>query len=148
MFKYRFLLIIFILLIGKEALYGQIKAVNRDKYRIHIVRTDKIMKIDGILDEEPWLTAESTGKFQRVTPTDTGYAIAQTMVRLTYDEFNLYIGAVCYDPTEGKRPIQSLRRDFNFSSNDNFMVFINPFNDLTNGFAFGLSEAGVQRDGT
>ena len=147
MLRYRLLFIISIIIIGNIKLYAQTKAVNRDKYRIHITQTGKQIKIDGILDEEPWMTAEHTGKFQRVTPTDTGYAIAQTEVMLTYDESNLYLGVICYDPTPGKRPIQSLRRDFNFSSNDNFMVFINTFNDLTNGFAFGVSEAGVQRDG-
>jgi hypothetical protein len=147
MYYHRLLLIFSIFISGNMVLFAQTKAVNRDKYRIHITQTDYSIKIDGILDEEPWMTAEHTGKFQRVTPTDTGYAIAQTDVRLTYDESNLYLGVICYDPVPGKRPIQSLRRDFNFSSNDNFMVFINTFNDLTNGFAFGVSEAGVQRDG-
>ena len=138
---------IFLILTGKIFLFAQTNGINREKYRIHISRTDQPIKLDGIFDEEPWMTAEHTGMFQRVTPTDTGYAIAQTEVMVTYDQNNFYIAAVCYDPIPGKRPIQSLRRDFNFSTNDNFMFFIDTYNDLTNGFAFGVSEAGVQRDG-
>ena len=136
-----------LLLVGNITLDGQTQGINREKYRLSIAHTDKNIIIDGLLDEEPWLKAERTGKFQRVTPTDTGYAIAQTEVMLTYDKSNLYLGIICYDQTPGKRPIQSLRRDFNFASNDNFMVFMDTYNDLTNGFAFGVSAAGVQRDG-
>jgi len=128
-------------------LQGQSKGVNRDKYRINITQTIENINVDGLLDEEVWETAECTGKFQRVTPTDTGYAIAQTKVRLTYDELNLYLGIICHDPTPGKRPVESLRRDYNFTRNDNFMLFLDTYNDQTNGFAFGISAAGAQTEG-
>ena len=128
-------------------LYGQIKAVNRDKFRINIKETSETIKIDGILDEEAWKTAEMASQMRRVLPTDTGYAIAQTEVKLTYTATTLYMGIVCYDPTAGKRPVESLRRDFNFLKNDNFIVFIDTYNDQTNGFAFGVSAAGAQWDG-
>jgi hypothetical protein len=147
MFRSTILLFSVIILCGNTLLYSQSKGINRDKYRIHIGQTDKAINIDGILDEGPWMTAERTGKFQRVTPTDTGYAIAQTEVMLTYDESNFYIGIICYDPTPGKRPVESLRRDYNFMRNDNFMLFLDTYNDQTNGFAFGVSAAGAQTEG-
>ena len=40
--------------------------------------------------------------------------------------------------------VESLRRDFNFSKNDNFIFFIDPFDDRTNGFTFGANAAGAQ----
>jgi hypothetical protein len=147
MSKYYLLFSAAFLLIFNTMLSGQTKGINRDKYRIHIARTDKPMVIDGILDEEPWTTAERVSKFHTVTPTDTGYARAQTEVMITYDESNFYVAAICYDPTPGKRPIESLRRDYNFSKNDNFAFFIDTYNDLTNGFAFGVSAAGAQTEG-
>jgi hypothetical protein len=125
----------------------QPNGINREKYRIHIAHTDKPVIIDGILDEEAWKTAEHAGKFHCVTPTDTGFAIAQTEVMITYDESNFYVGAICYDPSPGKRPVESLRRDYTFTKNDNFMFFIDTYNDLTNGFAFGVSAAGAQTEG-
>ena len=128
-------------------LYSQEKAVNRDKYRINISRTSEEMKIDGILDEKSWQDSEKAENFIRVTPVDTGYAVAQTTVLITYDKTNLYVGAICYDPTPGKRPVESLRRDFEFGKNDNFRVHIDTYNNLTNGFAFGVSAAGAQADG-
>ena len=85
---------------GSLTLFGQTKGVNRDKYRIHITKTYTTMSIDGILDEKPWMTAEHTGNFTRVLPVDSGYASVQTDVMVTYDESNLYVGFICYDPTQ------------------------------------------------
>ncbi|GIS71633.1 MAG: hypothetical protein CM1200mP10_12100 [Candidatus Neomarinimicrobiota bacterium] len=50
-------------------------------------------------------------------------------------------------PGLGKRPVESLRRDFSFPKNDNFIIFMDTYNDQTNGFAFGVSAAGAQWDG-
>ena len=147
MFKPSLLLSTVILLCYNAALFGQSKGINREKYRINIAKTDNIINIDGILDEPVWLSADKADHFQRVLPTDTGFAIAQTEVKVTYTESTMYVGIICYDPTPGKRPVESLRRDFSFMKNDNFIVFIDTFNDQTNGFAFGVSPAGAQWDG-
>ena len=128
-------------------LYSQTKAVNREKYRINIFHTDEQIKVDGLLNEESWQGMERAGNFTRVTPVDTGFAVAQTVVYITYDKSYLYVGAVCYDPLPGKRPVESLRRDFEFNRNDNFRVHIDTYNNLTNGYAFGISAAGAQGDG-
>lgn len=143
----KFFLFSLSLLYGGILLYSQEKAVNRDKYRINISRTSEEMKIDGLLDEKSWQNSQKAENFIPVTPIDTGLAIAQTTVIITYDKTNLYIGAICYDPTPGKRPVESLRRDFEFGKNDNFRVHIDTYNNFTNGFAFGVSAAGAQADG-
>ncbi len=145
--RYSLILILGLSACWSSLLSGQSTGVNREKYRISIKQTSEKMNIDGVLDEESWKRAERTGKFQRVTPTDTGYAIAQTEVMLTYDELNFYVGIICWDLTPGKRPVESLRRDYNFSRNDNFMLFLDTYNDQTNGFAFGISAAGAQTEG-
>jgi hypothetical protein len=137
---------VFLLISSLTLLNGQSKAVNRDKYKIHINSTTEKLDIDGILDEETWKNAERTGKFQRVTPTDTGYAKAQTISMVAHDESNIYIAAICYDPMPGKRPVQSLRRDFSFMGNDSYAVFFDTFSDQTNGFGFYVSPSGVQYD--
>ncbi len=143
----RFLLLSLVLISGGIFLYSQEKAVNREKYRINISRTDETMKIDGVLDEKSWESSETARNFTRVTPVDTGFAVAQTTVVITYDKSNIYVGAVCYDPSPGKRPVESLRRDFEFNKNDNFRVHIDTYNNQTNGFIFGVSAAGAQCDG-
>jgi len=128
-------------------LYSQGEGVNRNKYRIHIFHTSEIMKTDGVLDEKSWQEAEKAENFIRVTPVDTGFAVAQTSVMITYDKSYLYVGAVCFDPLPGKRPVESLRRDFEFLKNDNFRIHLDTYNNQTNGYAFSLSPAGAQADG-
>jgi Domain of unknown function (DUF5916)/Carbohydrate family 9 binding domain-like len=140
-------LLTIISLIFNPSLFGQSKGVNREKYRIGIARTNGPINVDGVLDEPAWQSAETANHFQRVQPTDTGFAIAQTEVKLTYTETTLYIGITCFDSTPGRRPVESLRRDFNFGKNDNFLAFIDTYNDQTNGFSFGVSAAGAQWDG-
>lgn len=142
-----FLLISLLFFSGGTLLYSQERGVNRDKYRINILRTSESMKIDGVLDEKSWQTSEKAENFIRVTPVDTGFAIAQTTVFITYDKSNIYVGAVCFDPSPGKRPVKSLRRDFEFNKNDNFRIHIDTYNNQTNGFIFGVSAAGAQCDG-
>jgi len=138
-------LIIFLLVCSP--LFGQVNAVNRDAYRIHVHQTTSEIVIDGIIDEEPWAIAERAANFHRVLPTDTGYAASQTEVMVTYDKSNLFLAVICYDTLPGKRPVESLRRDWSFPKNDNFIAFIDTYNDQTNGFAFGINAAGAQWDG-
>ena len=123
------------------------KGINRDKYKIYITKTTETINVDGVMDEAVWSSTDVAKDFLRVLPIDTGYAVAKTEVRVTYTESTLYMAIICYDPTSGKRPVESLRRDFNFGKNDNFLVFIDTYNDQTNGFSFGVSPAGAQWDG-
>jgi len=50
------------------------KGINREKYQIGISKTNSIITIDGILDEAVWSSTETATHFQRVLPTDTGFA--------------------------------------------------------------------------
>jgi hypothetical protein len=144
----RFLMFLpLLVLINSPDFFAQNRGTNRDNYRINIYESFGEIKIDGILDEEVWLSAETAGNLQRVTPVDTGMAIAQTTVMMTYNSTALYLGVVCYDPLPGKRPVESLRHDFNFNRNDNFLIFFDTYNDQTNGFTFGVTAAGAQWDG-
>lgn len=147
MFRSAFLIFTAFFLTCPAKVFSENKGINRDKYRISISETGEEIRIDGILDETVWLNSDQASHFQRVLPTDTGFAIAQTEVKLTYNESTLFVGIVCYDPSPGRRPVESLRRDFNFLKNDNFVVFLDTYNDQTNGFAFGISAAGAQWDG-
>jgi hypothetical protein len=83
-----------------------------------------------------------------VLPMDTSVSKVPTEVRMTYDENNLYIIAICTKVGDGVDMVESLKRDWNFGKNDNFILFLDTYGDLTNGFAFGASAVGAQWDGT
>ena len=107
---------------------------------------DKII-IDGELNESSWDSAEVAGNFRQIFPFDTSDAKSQTMVRVTFDDNNLFISAVCFDSIAGKHIVQSLKRDFSYPINDAFAVYLDCLNDQTNGFCFGVNPLGVQREG-
>jgi len=116
--------------------------------QLHIHRTSIPIKVDGLMDDAAWQQADSTSPFFMVLPMDTSFARVKTEVRMCYDDHNLYLIAICHKILPGHYFVESLRRDFVFGKNDNFLVFIDPFNDLTNGFSFGANAAGAQWDGT
>ncbi|MCK5137474.1 MAG: carbohydrate binding family 9 domain-containing protein [Bacteroidales bacterium] len=142
------LLVLFVILFpGFQRVFAQSTPVNRGNYRLQVIRTESPITVDGVLDEKIWSQAEKTSPFYRILPIDTGYAHSQSEVMVVYDETNIYMGIICHDTLPGKRPAESLRRDFSFARNDNFIAFIDTYNDQTNGFAFGISAAGAQWDG-
>jgi hypothetical protein len=83
------------------------------------------MIMDGSMDEDAWQQAEAANKFFMVLPMDTSLAQVKTDVRVTYDDHYFYLLAVCYKDG-GRNMVESLRRDFSFLKNDNFLVFIDP----------------------
>jgi hypothetical protein len=105
------------------------------------------IKIDGVMDEADWLNAEPATDFFMITPMDTSFARVRTIVRMTYDNENLYLIAINHHAVPGPYMVESLRRDFNFGKNDNFIIAVDPFDDQTNGFSFGANAAGAQWDG-
>lgn len=116
-------------------------------YQLHIKKTHSPVIVDGIMDEAAWQNAEVATDFFMVLPMDTSHAKVPTDIRMTYDDNNIYIIAVCHLLQKGPYMVESLRRDFVFGKNDNFIFFLDPFNDLTNGFTFGANAAGAQWDG-
>lgn len=120
---------------------------NRSNYILSIKKAKGDFKIDGILDDADWQDAQIAGDFFRVLPIDTGYADSRTEVRMSYDDRNIYFGITCYERSTNPNIIESLRRDFSFGANDNFLIFIDTYNDQTNGFSFGISAGGAQWDG-
>jgi len=130
-------------------LHGYLPAQRKNegfKYFIH--RASSTIKIDGIADEKAWADAQLANNFFMVLPMDTSKAKVPTDVRMAYDNDNLYLLAICYKTVDGPNMVESLRRDFNFSKNDNFLLFMDTFGDQNTGFSFGANAAGAQWDGT
>ncbi len=140
---------------GDKKIYPTVKkdnlsslgSVNHD-YKIHAKRITGPIKLDGIIDEADWLKAEVANDFYMVLPYDTGHSAARSEVRMVYDDKAFYLAVLFHDTLPGRRPVESLRKDFVFVNNDNFVVFIDTFNDQTTGYSFGVNAAGAIWDGT
>ncbi|HNP96082.1 MAG TPA: DUF5916 domain-containing protein, partial [Cyclobacteriaceae bacterium] len=112
-----------------------------------IYKTSEKIVLDGVVDEAAWEKAVIMSDLRQQFPYDTSASRVRTEFRLTYDDNFLYVSAVAYDNKPGKYVISSLRRDFRGPGLDGLAIIVDPFQDLTNGFFFGLSPAGVQREG-
>ena len=119
-------------------------AAYQEKYQHPIRRAIGPIKIDGNLSDSAWAGLEVADKFAAHWPQDNVPLLRQTEVRMTFDDKFLYIAAVCRDTNY--HIIQSLKRDGDYWSSDGFAVTLDPINERTNGFFFGVSVANAQTD--
>jgi hypothetical protein len=119
---------------------------NKD-FIYNVKKSKSPIIIDGVIEEPDWLAAQKATDFHRVLPVDTGLAYQPSEIMITYDDKAFYIAQIFYDTIPGKRIMESFRRDFVFSNNDNLLVFFDTFLDQTNGFSFGVSASGAKWDG-
>jgi hypothetical protein len=117
-----------------------------ESYQLKLHRLSGDIRIDGVM-EEVWNETDAAKDFYAVLPMDTSFAKVRTEVRMAYDDHNLYMIAVCYLALPGPNMVESMKRDFIFGKNDNFLLFMDTFDDQTNGFSFGANAAGAQWDG-
>lgn len=126
---------------------SQTRMKNTPGKKLSIRKATGPITLDGKLDEPDWQKAGVAADFFLNYPVDTTFAEFQTEARVTFDDHQFYVSFVCYDD---KTPdvVQSLRRDYDFDTNDNMGVFIGPYNDAINGFYFIVTPLGVQLEGT
>jgi hypothetical protein len=120
---------------------------NAQNYQLRVKKTGSAMKLDGVLDEPAWLAAEPTAApLKLIFPNDTAFSGFPTELRVSFDDKNLYVGAVCHQP-RSTYTVQSLRRDFGGGTTDVINVLLDPTRDGLNGFMFSVSPYNVQREG-
>lgn len=139
---------ILLLTIGGTMLFSKLTAqINSEDYQLSVKKTTEQITIDGKLDEEVWSQADKANNFIQNFPTDSLNATSKTTVSVTFDNQFLYVGGVCHENSDKDHIMQSLKRDFDWPINENFSIYFDPYDDYTNGFTFGITPAGVQREG-
>lgn len=123
-------------------------AQNRpDQVDYYIEPTDEFVRLDGRLDEAIWQKLPRASGFYQTFPTDNQPAQDSTQFMITYTNKDIIIGVICYDYLDGDYISTTRRRDFDWSNNDNVAIYIDPYNDKTNGFSFQVTPNNVQREG-
>ena len=116
---------LFIIFVGVLVLQVNAQKINED-FRLKIRKSTLPIKIDGVADDEAWQDTDVARDFFMVLPMDTAQANERSEIRMTYDDENIYLVGTFYKTTAGHYFVESMRRDFSFSKNDNFLVFIDP----------------------
>jgi len=112
-----------------------------DSGKVHITRTNIKITLDGRLTSEEWEKASIANHFWQKTPDVLPNANPRTEVRLLYDDKFLYVGVTCWDTIP--KVIQSLKPDRRYWSSDGFSIVLDPMNEQTNGFLFGINPKGA-----
>ncbi|MBN1338176.1 MAG: carbohydrate binding family 9 domain-containing protein [Bacteroidales bacterium] len=108
-------------------------------------RTTAPPKIDGELNDEAWATAEAATGFVQYQPYNGKAASLPTEVKIVYDDYAFYVGALLYDPQPDSIYTElSVRDEINIA--DYFGVYFDPFNDFITAYGFIVTAAGVQVD--
>ena len=108
--------------------------------------TDGEIIIDGIVNEEAWMKADSITDFYQSQPNPGHLPTERTVVRVLYDKDFLYVSAILYDSEPDKIIIESLEQDFDSQSSDAFAIMLDTFNDDKSGYAFLFNPAGAIKD--
>lgn len=103
------------------------------------------IKLDGVLDEAVWESADKGGEFWQFFPTDTAISKLPTEFRLLYNDQTLYIG-IRGQTASDKYVVSSLRRDFRGTTSDNVSLMFDTYRDGNTAFLFGMTPYGVQRE--
>ncbi|HKI76919.1 MAG TPA: carbohydrate binding family 9 domain-containing protein, partial [Ignavibacteriaceae bacterium] len=133
-------------------IFGQIYAlpskdsINKKRVRIIAVRTTEQIDLNGILSEKVWSNSDSISDFTQRDPNEGETPSQRTVVRIAYDDQNIYIAARMYDTNPDSIQANLARRD-NDANSDQFMVFLDPYNDKRTGYYFGITAAGTLKDG-
>jgi len=134
------LIVLLVFLLNSTTFFAQEKKV------LNIVKTSTPPKLDGILDDDIWQTAEEAKDFIQFRP-EMGVTLEpfqETVVKMTYDDQAVYVGAYLKDKPENIQK-QFNQRD-NFGQQDFFGVVLNPNNDAQNDTEFFVFPSGNQAD--
>ncbi len=122
--------------------YGQISMPNH----IQAIQINDRIKLDGVLNEDIWLNAPRISNFTQRELNYNQPVSERTEVAIAYNEQFLYIAVWCYDSIPSGIIAKELRRDFNYTLDDNFMVVIDTYKDQRNGFMFVTNPNGARAD--
>ncbi len=118
---------------------------NYAQKTLNALRVENPVKIDGILDEEAWITAEKAVEFIQRSPNPGRKPSQITEVSILYNNAYIYIGAWLYD-TNPKGIMTELYGRDQTGNADRFTIYIDTYKDGLNAFEFAISAAGVQLD--
>src|SRR3989441_3584656 len=147
--KTRFYWTIILLSVGVVSVVGQTPANGGDSPSMRsvvAVRADKAPELDGSLKDAGWQDAGLISNFRQREPFERQPPTEKTEVRVLYDSRYLYFGIQCFDSEPKKIVATELRRDADFSVDDNFTVLLSPDNDKRNGYTFTTNPLGTQFD--
>ena len=102
--------------------------------------------IDGDLSDEAWAKAAVIDDFRQRSPNPYEAGTERTVVRILYDENNLYFSFYAYDSTPDQIVARNMQRDGQAFTSDSVMIFLDPGQTRRNAYNFEITAAGGRTD--
>jgi hypothetical protein len=102
--------------------------------------------VNGKLDDAAWQQAAVLDTFYETYPADNTEPKVKTVVYLTYDEHDFYVGIHAFDPEPGKIRAPFVERDKIVGTDDNVAVFLDTRNDRRSAIELRVNPRGNQTD--
>ena len=110
------------------------------------IDTSEAPIIDGDLSDPAWSRATVIDEFYQSQPDIGEPATERTVLRIMYDEFNLYIGVYNYDSTPEEIVVRAMARDGQLFTSDSVTVTLDPGATRRNGYSFQVAASGGRGD--
>lgn len=135
------------LLLGALCLFLTVNAISQTPERRSYTAkeiTGADIKVDGILDESDWLSANWGTGFIQSNPHEGENPSLQTEFAVVYNKSHLYIAIKAFDNNPGLISSRLTRRDE--TEGDGVGITFDTYSDKRTGFAFSVSAAGIKSD--
>jgi hypothetical protein len=123
-----------------------ISTAQQEPKTLQVFYTSETITIDGLDNEDAWSASPATDYFINKWPLDTGRAKLQTEIKVVYNDKFLYLFAKMY-VNKKNLVIQSLKRDVNPYYSEGISVVLDPNDQKSSGFTFGVNAGDAQFDG-
>ena len=124
---------------------SQTPVQSRPRRTLRIRHIKAEMHIDGRLDEPVWREIPPESDFIQTDPDEGAPTTERTEFRMFYDDDKIYIGMKCFD-SNPKGILAWLDARDTRPMSDSVGVFLDPFGDRRNGYAFTVHASGHQYD--
>jgi len=110
------------------------------------IDTAEAPTIDADLSDPVWAKAAVIDKFTQRSPNPYEPATERTVVRILYDEHNLYFSFYNYDSTPEAIVIRNMQRDGQVFTSDSVMIYLDPGQTRRNAYNFEIGASGGRTD--
>ena len=131
------------------AFAGQVESpppFTRPSIRAVRIDTAEAPVIDGDLSDPAWAKAAVIDDFRQRSPNPYEPATERTVVRVLYDENNLYFAFYNYDSAPEDIVARNMQRDGQAFTSDSVMIYLDPGQTRRNAYNFEITAAGGRSD--
>ena len=133
-----------------RTLLAQLDPPAASMKQLQAARTNAPITIDGRLDEAAWAGAATieSADIHQILPVEYSEPTQRTRFLVLYDDDALYLAADMKDDHPELMTAKVLRQGGNNSwLDDQFNIFLDPFNDKRSGYRFQVNPHGVREEG-